>query len=764
MSDQAIGRIVAVDAAQVTVELSKDFKALATSTYEGVSEVGRINSYIIIPTGAHRVVGMVTRVVMAEESQLRADQMILSLPTARRHLYATLVGTIDGKSFEQGVSVFPVLDTPVIMTTRGDLEAIFGKPGQESPADAGKPGYCIPIGRSAIFDQYDVKTNPDILLGKHLAVLGSTGSGKSCSVSTIIQSILKADGVRNCSFVIFDTNGEYRSAFSPLETKEHQRALYLPSDPLQLHERLVIPYWFMDSEDFCRLFRASEGTQRPVLIEALSQARTCASSVSRERWLLETVQNEINNLLANLAGQKTSLEVYNLAKGLAGFLEEEKAAMPAGMQSTVESLRSLAKGIADQALPVVGKFDGAPSYNTNLPATITASAREALTSILQVILDGVKVNKGRTHVTADSPTFFKKRRFLGQHMEQAIRMQPGAEGRTREYCSTMLMRITRFLTDKRFDFLFGSPDQEWPACRHSLAVFLRDILGLPSGDEELSGTDDVNEALLPFYDRQRTGVTTRRNVVIIDLSLLASEVLENIVALLGRLILEFLQRASDESVSGTGRGKLPVVLVLEEAQNYIRDSVGFEDKSVSREVFERIAREGRKYGLGLVVASQRPSELSKTVLSQCNSFVVHRLQNPEDLRYFREIVPAIFDPLLKQLPSLPQRYALVLGEGVRAPTLAYMREASPMPDSQDPRLYAHWVAENPILPNVEAVCAKWEGLLSEDADSGVTSNCLPGCDEPAKPYLEEPDFEEPEMNVPEMEEPEMGDPFENVPF
>jgi len=325
MSNQAIGRIVAVDAAQVTVELSKEFKALAASTYEGISEVGRINSYIIIPTGAHRVVGMVTRVVMSEESQLRTDQMILSLPTARRHLYATLVGSIDGHSFEQGVSIFPVLDTPVEMTTKGDLEAIFGKPGQEVPPDAGKPGFCIPIGKSAIFAQYDVKTNPDIFLGKHLAVLGSTGSGKSCSVSTIIQSILETDGVQNCSFVIFDTNGEYRSAFSPLETADNQRSLYIPSDPLQSSQRLVIPYWCMNSEDFCRLFRASEGTQRPVLIEALSRARSGASSASQTKWFVDSLQASLSNLLRALEDDKRSLDVQVLAEGIDAFVESESS-------------------------------------------------------------------------------------------------------------------------------------------------------------------------------------------------------------------------------------------------------------------------------------------------------------------------------------------------------------------------------------------------------------------------------------------------------
>ena len=132
------------------------------------------------------------------------------------------------------------------------------------------------------------------------------------------------------------------------------------------------------------------------------------------------------------------------------------------------------------------------------------------------------------------------------------------------------------------------------------------------------------------------------------------------------------------------------------------------NKSISKQVFERIAREGRKYGLGLVVASQRPSELSKTVLSQCNSFIVHRLQNPEDLRYFREIVPGIYEQLLDQLPALASRSALVLGECVQAPALVEMREADPVPRSKNPKFYKSWTTEAPV-PDVEAVCSKWEG-------------------------------------------------------
>jgi DNA helicase HerA-like ATPase len=190
--------------------------------------------------------------------------------------------------------------------------------------------------------------------------------------------------------------------------------------------------------------------------------------------------------------------------------------------------------------------------------------------------------------------------------------------------------------------------------------------------------------------------------------LLAAEVLENVTALIGRLILEFLQRMGEFSGEST-RGSLPVVLVLEEAQNYIGEPRQGEEASISRLVFERIAREGRKHGLGLLVSSQRPSELSKTVLSQCSSFVVHRLQNPEDLRYFKEVVPGIYADLLNQLPALAPQTALVLGECVRAPALVKIREAKPLPRSRDPRFYAHWVAETPFAVPVEEICARWEG-------------------------------------------------------
>jgi hypothetical protein len=248
----------------------------------------------------------------------------------------------------------------------------------------------------------------------------------------------------------------------------------------------------------------------------------------------------------------------------------------------------------------------------------------------------------------------------------------------------------------------------YPTANHVLSAFLRDVLGIgASKDVPLAAEAIVSTSRMPFYDRQRAGAAAV-DVVILDLSLLAAEVLENVTALIGRLILEFLQRLGEHG-GEEARGSLPVVLVLEEAQNYIQQPRFAEEESIARTVFERIAREGRKYGLSLVVASQRPSELSRTVLSQCSSFIVHRLQNPEDLRYFKEIVPGIYGPMLEQIPALAPQTALVLGECVPAPALVKIRDARPIPRSRDPHFYRYWVSDSAPAVNVEAICATWEG-------------------------------------------------------
>lgn len=728
--DAEIGRVISVDTARVSIELNREIKGMVRNTYEDAHEVGRINSYVILPLGGYRLVAIVTRVTLAADADPKVDRKAVSLPSARRLMYATLVGTIRGSIFRQGVSTFPVLDNPVHMASRTDLDTIFGSSETSANMDSAgshnqRPRYCISIGESATILGRNIRIDPDAFFGKHAAIIGSTGSGKSCTIATLLQSIREQKKVKRTRCIILDTNGEYRAAFQQQTEGEKwkdigpRKTLYIPSGEDSRPDHLSIPYWFMNSEDILRIFQASERTQTPVLLEALRLARNDSVDVSPVSNLREVIMHEIN-LIDSLAGQPKAMskEVRNLARELKTYLRCGDLDFA---WHEADQIYHISRKSVDDILDSIEKTAAKHIEENRFPSIIPVTSRTYIQNQIQSIRERLQTYcpSQRTSVagsSVDIPSYFDIFKFRSHHIEQVLGREESGGAKSREFCGTMLLRIDRFLADPRFEFLFGSAHKKTSRPADSLAAFVRDILGIgASNNYQLSASEDVPVSTYPFYDRQRNGEPPA-DVVILDLSLLATEVLENVTALIGRIILEFLQRIGEHS-GDEARGSLPVMLVLEEAQNYIRQPRVAGEESISRDIFERIAREGRKYGLSLVVASQRPSELSKTVLSQCNSFIVHRLQNPEDLRYFKEIVPGIYGPLLEQIPSLAPQTALVLGECVPAPALVRMRDANPTPRSRDPQFYRYWTADVPEEIDVEAICREWEGAGTTDSSS-----------------------------------------------
>ena len=148
-------------------------------------------------------------------------------------------------------------------------------------------------------------------------------------------------------------------------------------------------------------------------------------------------------------------------------------------------------------------------------------------------------------------------------------------------------------------------------------------------------------------------------VSVIDLSLVPTEIIHIVIAVIARIVLEALQRYKKLE-----KKSLPTVIVMEEAHTFIkryREETDFQSSaSVCCQIFEKIAREGRKYGLGLVLSSQRPSQLSETVLSQCNSFLLHRISNDRDQEKVIKLLPDNFRGVLRDLPSLPSQNAINL--------------------------------------------------------------------------------------------------------
>lgn len=727
-TDRNIGRVLNVDSFKVLVEIEKENKSLTKTHYFGIYPVARINSYVIIPVGYEKIVGHITKVQMFSEANDSLNKATITLPDVKRLVWATMIGTIRKKGeseyFEQGITSFPSLDNPVQFILKEELDTIFDKKAEFVSKEYTEKvkKYYVPIGKSTAFPEYEVKIDPDALFSKHLAVLGNTGSGKSCTIAALIQTLLKkkyeSKEINNAHFVILDTNGEYGNAFLKKDNKGKLTSKI--GDCLNIDkDGLKIPYWFMNFEDFTTLFKATEGSQAPVLNTALvlAKERIKGGNPIASFLLISNSLKEIYDLLLSTEeAWKRATGIYAACGTVLAILESTEAQLTTYFTTKTISLtvQQIKDSVVSLRSNLVASSSG-KSYSfkpSGFDPSVYTKWYEANSQIFESSFAGI--SSGDVTIDADAPIYFEKKNFVKDYLYPAMNIEGRENSRIREYCSTLILRMNSFFNDERYSILFDN----YANFPYALATFLRYCFGrmkdtkMEEFGKVVDGGTQGSPPFLDYYLKEiEAGDKKVKNhqIVIFDMSLLASDILENITALLGRLVLDFLQRMGKDKKE---RGKFPVVLILEEAHNYIPEKKSGDYKeSISKIIFEKIAREGRKYGLSLVVSSQRPSELSKTVLSQCNSFIVHRIQNPEDQKYIQSIVPSINEDLLKQLPSLAQRTALVFGDCVRAPAQIRVNEANPLPDSKDPRFMQHWLKLDTAEkeePDFEDICKKWE--------------------------------------------------------
>ncbi len=271
---------------------------------------------------------------------------------------------------------------------------------------------------------------------------------------------------------------------------------------------------------------------------------------------------------------------------------------------------------------------------------------------------------------------------LGTALDLALLYEESHGNRQiREYCSQLMTRLKWIRERDEFAFLRVDPSNI------------------------LEYEKDTDRFVERFIGLERNGNCLRKTsqVTILDLNDSMDQVVEVASAVIARLVFERLRRAEP-------RNRLPVNVVLEEAHRYIAERPAGYAIEASK-IFERIAKEGRKYGMFLLIASQRPSELSRTVLSQCSNFVVHRIQNPDDLSHIRQMTPFISESIMRRLPSLPKQHALIFGNAVNLPTTFRVRDASPRPKSDDARISELWF-RSPTRP-VELVLSSGKPIAGK---------------------------------------------------
>jgi len=699
MSERSIGKVISVDSFRSYIRLDDDLKSLYKSGYEDIFEVARINSYVIIPIGSDKIVAMVTSVRAIDETEIAKNKEAIFLTKSARYLVATMIGTIENSGkYTQGVYNYPILDNPVWYVTSQDLDNIFDQ--KEKPKINFDDDYYLPIGTSPSFSDYKIKINPDKFFGKHAAILGNTGSGKSCTFASIIQSMFdfnyNGKKLKNAHIIIFDTNGEYKQAFQG--TKENPYKNLGLVNPFHIDKNgMKVPFWFMNFADFDYLFEPTSGTQAPVFKHALGLAKNQTQAFS-QKLIPQAFISRLTTILHEC--EENNFKIKNTIYDELEAFGIELSNLDTDFDKTnlLDALRELIKEKAK--LTKSGQYT-----NGNVSSAVLTSSSVILKRELSLYYSSankIEITKERN---IDLPIYFNFQDLLERFFDEAISEQENSGNRLREFVSTLRLRLQSYLGDERISQpLLLSQTEE---INSALAKFISFILGDFCKIYNSADTDLFSEYYkdqLAKSEIEKLAGDKPSQVTIIDMSLLPFEVLETITGLIGRLILDFTSRLSESD-----RGKLPMVIALEEAQNYIPEKNRGDRESIAKKVFERIAREGRKYGISLLVSSQRPSELSKTVLSQCNSFIIHRLQNPEDQKYVRQLVSAANEDILQQLPILPQQHVVIMGDAVRTPVQARMNNANPRPNSNNPKFIENWTMDLPKdFPHYKKIAEAWE--------------------------------------------------------
>ena len=660
----------------------------------------RINNYVLIHIEEGFIVGQIEWITIEETSYPKRkglnDFGIVDLPYPTRKMSLNPIGTLTEEkdktfSFHRGVNIFPSVGDCVFLPTEQQLKSII-ESGEHK---------TVKIGISPLVDNAEIRIDPDRLFGRHLAVLGNTGSGKSCSVAGLIRWSLEAAKKElketeqpNSRFIILDPNGEYKKAFSDFCDKVR----YFSVEPNKDEKILNLPIWFWNTSEWYAFTQASGKTQKPILRRALSEIRFGKKT--------EVSSEEKNKL--ELRRYLSSQEIFINNAIRTNSIKEDASKFGFYLCSIKEDLIKKAEFFIDYSSDIQEIIHTIDNVNTKSYNSFTAKETGKFVEyyksysekdVLQIVacIDKLVVSLGgiiyQNNLGADTPSDYDVEK-LADHIENLA-----IQERVTQYIDFLILRIRTMLADTKMRSIIDNKE------KISLADWLTEYIGKSDAS---NGT-----------------------ITIIDMSLVPAELLHILTAVSSRMIFEALQRYRklDEQ-----HRCLPTVLVVEEAHNFIKRYLSDGEEQSAEEmcckVFEKIAKEGRKFGLGLVLSSQRPSELSPTVLSQCNSFLLHRINNDKDQELVYRFIPDNLRGLLRDLPSLPSRNAILLGWASELPLLVKMRylERDQQPQSDDPDFWDVWTRTEKRDVDWQMIADDWQEKASSVSNSS---------DEPAQANADE---------------------------
>ena len=530
-----------------------------------------------------------------------------------------LLGEFAGTRFIAGTIKKPTLTSTLRVINEEELDIIMGKADENS----------LYIGKSPIYKDRSIYANINDLFSNHLAIFGNSGSGKSCSVSRIVQNIFLNQNflAQNANLFIFDAYGEYKNAFRDInKINPVYQYKFLTTNPTEETDMLFqLPVFLFTNDDVALLLNADNHAQLTIIERMMKLAKLFSrNDAATEKLKNHLIAKAIQSVLfsnQNASGKKNDI-----------FTIISSCQTPAfNMNTEVQGIGYTRRFSECFKIDSKGEFGESVLINEY----IAKNLNEELESTIEV----------------PSQAFFTLR-----DMEKALEFTLIGEG----FLNNRLMQDSAIILKVRLHSIINS--------RNALYFDIKQYITL----------EQYISSLIVLNHR-------RSQIININLEDVDDNLAKVIVKIVSKMIFDF-------SKSRKVRASIPFHLIIEEAHRYV---VADNDKFLlGYNIFERIAKEGRKYGVLIDLISQRPVDISETVVAQMSNFLVLKMTHPKDLEYIEKMLPNVSSDIIEKLNSLQSGTLVSFGNAFKIPLLIKMDLPSPLPYSSNCDVIARWKGNN----------------------------------------------------------------------
>lgn len=595
-----LGKILEINDNSVTVELSIDIN----------EQPNLVNLHVVFEHEDKKIVGEIVRINQKE-------------------LVANIMGELVDNVFVPGVSTKPSFKSLVRIVKVEELNLILG-------SNETKKGTTF-FGTSNVYEGYSINVGINDFFSNHFAILGNSGSGKSCTVASVIQKLFTSNLTPpiNSNIIFFDAFGEYSRAFSKLHdiNSSINYKVYTTNQRDGEHELVRIPVWLLDVDDLALLLDVTTPTQLPIIEKTLKLVPILTGNstevIKKKNDIIARalqdillsgndstkIRDQVVAVLTKFNTTELNLESQIAQPGYVRTLKQclfiDKTGKMQEMELVVEFIRGF---IVDEDIEV-------DPVNLNKFYTLTD---------LELAMDFALISEG----------ILKSEKVFDYANIISVRLHTLANGENKEF-----FNYPKYITKEQY------------------------IAELTT-DKMTGGKCQLVNFNINYIDDRLAKVITK-------------------------IISRMLFTKSTESVY---RGTEAYHIIIEEAHRYVQNDTDID--IIGYNIFERITKEGRKYGVFLGLITQRPSELSDTSISQCSNFIILRTLHPKDLDYIRNMVPNISSEVVQQLKSLKPGNCIAFGSAFKVPISMYIELPNPRPLSNNVDLETVW-QKNSTLPSTD---------------------------------------------------------------